>query len=58
MYDLMIKEMKPTVIHAYDSYTEEFERDFADYDELRTVWPGAEIVPVEGNVDGSVTIYC
>ena len=57
-YDLMLKEMNPSVIHVYDSYSEEFERDFASDDELRSVWPGAEIVSLEENEDGSVTIYC
>ena len=46
-------------IFAYNSYTEEYERTFESYDELRAEWPGAEIVGHEMLEPGcGCIVYC
>ena len=42
---------------AYDSMTGEFEAAFESMEQLRKVWPGAEIVCIE-ECDGYIKVYC
>lgn len=42
---------------AYDSMTGRFEAAFESMEQLRQVWPSAEIVSTE-ECDGYVKVYC
>lgn len=55
---VQVKKIKPAGhVIAKCSMRGTFERSFASMEDLRKVWPGAEIVSIEEH-DGYTVVYC
>ena len=52
-----IEQYGSKVIVARDSFTEEYLRKFHSLEELREIWPSAEIVSIE-EYDHHIVVYC